>query len=102
MKGRALIDLPAHGLKCGEYGDLPKAVAGAYIKAGHFDPKAVQNPGGAVMNPAETSGTGSDGVGGENAGDAGDPEDVAGAAAGDGGEGGAADAAASAQADTEA
>jgi hypothetical protein len=100
MKGRALIDLPAHGLKCGEYGDLPKAVASAYIKAGHFDPKAVQNPGGAVTNPAETSGTGSGGGG--DAGDAGDPGAGAGAAAGDGGEGGADDDAGSAQAGTEA
>lgn len=41
MKGRALIDLAAYGLKCGDYGDLPAADAKALFKAGRFDIKAV-------------------------------------------------------------
>lgn len=42
VRGRALIDLPAHGLKCGEYGALPAAVAPAMIEAGAFDPQAAE------------------------------------------------------------
>lgn len=42
VRGRALIDLPAHGIKCGEFGDLPAAVAQSLAAAGEFDPKAVE------------------------------------------------------------
>lgn len=40
MKGLALIDLPEHKLKCGEYGDIPEKVAKQLVKDGYFDPKA--------------------------------------------------------------
>lgn len=39
-QGRALIDLPDHGLKCGEYGAIPADAAGALVESGHFDPNA--------------------------------------------------------------
>lgn len=65
MKGRALIDLPAHGLKCGEYGELPKAVAGAYIKAGHFDPKAVQDESDPAPEKSTSGANGDDATGGD-------------------------------------
>lgn len=42
VSGRALIDIPAHGLKCGEYGTLPADVSAALQAAGEFDPNAVQ------------------------------------------------------------
>lgn len=42
VRGRALIDLPAHGLKCGEFGTLPAAVAQSLADSGEFDPKAVE------------------------------------------------------------
>lgn len=42
VRGRALIDLPAHGLKCGEFGTLPADVAQSLASAGEFDPKAVE------------------------------------------------------------
>lgn len=42
VRGRALIDLPAHGLKCGEFGALPAAVAQSLADAGEYDPKAVE------------------------------------------------------------
>lgn len=40
MKGLALIDLPEHELKCGEYGDVPEKVARQLVKDGYFDVKA--------------------------------------------------------------
>jgi hypothetical protein len=42
VPGRALIDLPAYGLKCGEYGALPAAIAASLAFSGEFDPRAVQ------------------------------------------------------------
>lgn len=42
VAGRALIDIPEHGLKCGEFGALPEAAAKAFIESGAFDPKAVK------------------------------------------------------------
>jgi hypothetical protein len=39
-EGRALIDLPAHGLKSGDYATLPAEVADALEAIGHFDTKA--------------------------------------------------------------
>lgn len=42
VSGRALIDIPAHDLKCGEYATLPADVAIALQAAGEFDPNAVQ------------------------------------------------------------
>lgn len=42
VRGRALVDLPAHSLKCGEFGDLPAAIAQSLAAAGEFDPKAVE------------------------------------------------------------
>lgn len=41
VSGRALIDIPAHGLKCGDYATLPADVA-ATLPAGEFDQNAVQ------------------------------------------------------------
>lgn len=38
--GRALVDLPAHDLKSGDYGSLPAAVADALEAQGAFDTKA--------------------------------------------------------------
>lgn len=38
MFGRALVDLPQHGLRCGEYGSLPSAAATSL--EGMFDTKA--------------------------------------------------------------
>lgn len=44
MKGKALIDLPAHGLRCGEIGDIPDAEAEQLTQDGAFDPRAVEQP----------------------------------------------------------
>lgn len=41
MKGRALIDLPAHELKCGEFGEIPDDIAAPLVADGYFDAKAV-------------------------------------------------------------
>lgn len=41
MKGRALIDIPALNLKCGEYCEIPDSDAKYYIELGAFDPSAV-------------------------------------------------------------
>ena len=38
--GRALVDLPAFGLKSGEYGTLPTGDANALSDLGSFDVKA--------------------------------------------------------------
>lgn len=38
--GRALVDLPAHDLKSGDYATLPADVADALEAIGHFDTKA--------------------------------------------------------------
>lgn len=40
MKGRALIDLPAHKLACGEYGEISDDIAAPLVADGAFDPKA--------------------------------------------------------------
>lgn len=37
-----MVDIPEHGLLCGEYGSLPAEAAPGLIAAGRFDPKAVQ------------------------------------------------------------
>jgi len=37
VPGRALIDLPDHGLRCGEFGQIPPPAAQALCAAGHFD-----------------------------------------------------------------
>lgn len=42
VRGRALVDLPAHGIKCGEFGNLPAAIAQSLEAAGEFDPWAVE------------------------------------------------------------
>lgn len=39
-QGRALIDLPAHNLKSGDYASLPSEVADALSAFGLFDLKA--------------------------------------------------------------
>lgn len=40
---RALVDIPAHGLKAGDYGSLPADVAQSYVDAGAFDIQAKQS-----------------------------------------------------------
>lgn len=40
MKGRILIDVPEHGLNCGEYADLPDELAQQLESAGQFDTQA--------------------------------------------------------------
>ena len=40
VQGRALIDLPDYGLKCGDYGALPADVVVALVESGHFDQNA--------------------------------------------------------------
>jgi len=40
--GRALIDLPAHGLLSGEYGAIPSETADALSAIGAFDTNAVE------------------------------------------------------------
>ena len=40
--GRALVDLPAHNLKSGEYATLPADVADALAASGVFDTNAVE------------------------------------------------------------
>lgn len=42
VTGRALVDIPDHGLLCGQYGSLPHDVAEGLIASGKFDPAAVQ------------------------------------------------------------
>lgn len=42
VTGRALVDLPAHGLRCGEFGPVPADVAEAITAVGQFDPHAVR------------------------------------------------------------
>lgn len=42
VRGRALIDIPAHDLKCGEFGSLPAPIAVALAADGQFDLKAVE------------------------------------------------------------
>lgn len=41
VHGRALIDLPSHNLKCGEFGALPYETARDLWASGCFDPNAV-------------------------------------------------------------
>lgn len=40
--GRALIDLPAHDLKSGDYASLPSDVADALAANGAFDTNAIE------------------------------------------------------------
>ena len=42
VRGRALLDIPAHDLKCGEYGELPEQIAAALAIDGQFDLKAAE------------------------------------------------------------
>jgi hypothetical protein len=41
VHGRALIDLPLHGLRCGDFGEIPAAAAQQLTREGQFDPAAV-------------------------------------------------------------
>lgn len=41
MKGRALVDIPALSLKCGDYCEIPDSQAKYYIELGAFDKNAV-------------------------------------------------------------
>lgn len=45
VRGRALVDLPAYDLKCGEFGSLPYETARALWASGYFDPRAVEQEG---------------------------------------------------------
>ena len=40
IAGLVLVDVPAHGLKCGEYVTLPAATAKGLQASGEFDPQA--------------------------------------------------------------
>lgn len=40
VSGRALVDIPSIGAKCGDYVDVPADQAKALEDAGSFDPKA--------------------------------------------------------------
>ncbi len=40
VAGLVLVDVPAHGLACGQYVSLPNATAKALEASGEFDPKA--------------------------------------------------------------
>lgn len=40
IRGRVLVDVPAHDLKCGEFVDLPVGVAEQLRSSGQFDPEA--------------------------------------------------------------
>ena len=42
VQGRALVDIPQHGLLSGDYASLPADVAEALEKVGMFDTKAKQ------------------------------------------------------------
>lgn len=42
IPGRALVDIPALGLCCGEFATLPAEVARQLSEAGEFDPAAKQ------------------------------------------------------------
>lgn len=42
VRGLALVDLPAYGLKCGEFGSLPYETARALWAGGSFDPRAIE------------------------------------------------------------
>lgn len=42
VRGRALVDLPAYDLKCGEFGSLPYETARALWASGYFDPRAIE------------------------------------------------------------
>lgn len=42
VKGRALVDIPSIGAKCGEFVSLPADVADQFEKSGDFDPKSVE------------------------------------------------------------
>lgn len=44
MKGRILIDVPAHGLKCGAYVDLPDDLGKQLARDGVLDVQAVSVP----------------------------------------------------------
>lgn len=40
IAGLVLVDVPAHGLKCGDYVTLPAATAKGLQASGEFDPQA--------------------------------------------------------------
>jgi hypothetical protein len=40
VRGRALVDLPAFGLACGAFGEVPSPDAESLIAGGQFDDKA--------------------------------------------------------------
>ena len=40
IAGLVLVDIPAHGLKCGDYVTLPAATAKGLQASGEFDPQA--------------------------------------------------------------
>ena len=40
IAGLVLVDVPAHGLKCGDYVTLPAAIAKGLQASGEFDPQA--------------------------------------------------------------
>ena len=40
ISGLVLVDIPAHGLKCGEYVTLPATTAKGLQASGEFDPQA--------------------------------------------------------------
>lgn len=40
VRGRALVDLPAFGLACGEFGEIPAPDADSLIVGGQFDDQA--------------------------------------------------------------
>lgn len=42
IKGRALVDIPRIGAKCGEYVTVPAEFSAELEAAGEFDPKAVE------------------------------------------------------------
>lgn len=40
VSGLALVDLPAAGLKCGQYASIPADLADVHVLSGEFDPHA--------------------------------------------------------------
>jgi hypothetical protein len=42
VNGRALVDIPSIGAKCGEFVSIPADLASQFEQSGDFDPKAVK------------------------------------------------------------
>lgn len=42
VRGRALVDLPAFGVGCGDFCDLPASAAASLAAGGQFDDQAVE------------------------------------------------------------